>query len=63
MELMAEALLNEAEHFPCDQLTARDYARNLVPLLCSKTFRPIQSAGTDTTAHPLESHSKLAHVA
>jgi hypothetical protein len=38
MELMAEALLNEAEHFPCDQLTARDYARNLARLAIATPY-------------------------
>jgi len=38
MELMAEALLNEAEHFPCDQLTARDYSRNLAKLAIATPY-------------------------
>jgi hypothetical protein len=38
MELMAEALLNEAEHDLSDQLTARDYARNLAHLALTKPY-------------------------
>jgi hypothetical protein len=38
MELMAEALLNEAEHDPLDQLAARDYARNLARLATTKPY-------------------------
>jgi hypothetical protein len=36
MEIMAEALLNEAEHDLSDGLTARDYARNLAQLAVTK---------------------------
>jgi hypothetical protein len=38
MELMAEALLNEAEHDLSDQLTARDFARNLAQLATTKPY-------------------------
>lgn len=38
MELMAEALLNETEHFSCDQSTARDYARNVAQLAIARPY-------------------------
>jgi hypothetical protein len=38
MELMAEALLNEAEHNLSDQMTARDHARNLAQLAITKPY-------------------------
>jgi hypothetical protein len=38
MELMTEALLNEAEYDTIDQSTARDYKRNLVKLAVTKQY-------------------------